>query len=49
MTLAVEDADWVLIVVADVKLASAELSTLALDIVLMIALTQLESSLFTVW
>ena len=30
MTLAVEDADWQLIVVAEVKLASAKLSILAL-------------------
>ena len=49
MTLAVEGADWGLVVVADVELASAKLSILALDVALTIALTQLESSLFTVW
>ena len=41
MTLAVEGAD--------VESKSANLSILVLDIVLAIALTQLESSLFTVW
>ena len=49
VTLAVEGADWGLVVVADVELASAKLSILALDVALTIALTQLESSLFTVW
>ena len=39
------DADWRLIVVADVELASAELSTLALDIVLMIALDSWRKSM----